>query len=265
MKSTGPKTARGKARSSANALSHGILSANLLIEGEDPALYDQLFQALVADLRPVGALELIHVERIATAIWRQRRLIRSESAAVRFHMVANDTRKMLNENLGVSESVRFKDPALKPLSDDELRLAGSYSAMLEELAALKPLPENLKILKAKAPVYWSYLEYQALEMDTHLTRYVVLTSGLPEERMNESIAGLVKLHAAQFAKAYVALEQRLKVSMMRQPYQEMKAIPPEAELFARYQTALDNTLTKAIRGLREAQEMRISMIDQGEM
>lgn len=265
MKSTGPKTAHGKARSSANAMSHGILSASLLIDGEDPAVYEQLFQALVADLHPVGALELIHVERIATAIWRQRRLIRSESAAVRFHQVANDTRKMLNETLGVGESVRFKDHALEPLSEDELRLIGSYSAMIDELAALKPLPENLPALRARAPVYWGYLEHEAARMETHVLRFVVLASGIPEERTNEAIGSLIKTHASQFAQAFAALEQRLKVSMMRKPYQEMKAIPPEAELFARYQTALDNTLTKAIRGLREAQEIRMSMIDQGAM
>lgn len=49
--------------------------------------------------------------------------------------------------------------------------------------------------------------------------------------------------------------------MMREPFQQMKLIPPETEMFSRYQTTLDNTLTKAIRALREAQELRRSLAD----
>ena len=132
-RSTGPKSAEGKSSSSRNALRHGILGSGLLLGDEDPAEYDALFQSLVQDLRPQGALELIHLERIATAIWRQRRLIRAETAAVAFRQAASDTRKMLTETLGVPDSVRIKDPSLQPLDDNELQKLVSYRKQLQEL------------------------------------------------------------------------------------------------------------------------------------
>ena len=100
QKSSGLRSSNGKAASSKNALRHGILGSGLLLVDENPADYDVLFQSLVQDLRPHGALEIIHVERIAAAIWRQRRLIRAETAAVAFRQAADDTRKMLTETLG---------------------------------------------------------------------------------------------------------------------------------------------------------------------
>lgn len=260
QKSTGPRTNSGKARSAGNARVHGILSANLLIDGESPADYDLLFQSLVQDLRPVGALELIHVERIATAIWRQRRLIRAESAAVKFRLEADDTRKMLTDTLGIAESARFKN--IEPLSDGELRHLGSLVAMLEEFAQLESVPESLAELRRKAPVWHSFLiaESEAAE-ESNLDRFVRGKSGIPEDRMQEAIAWLLGHYRPAIAKSASGLQQRLQVSEMRAPFQAMKSIPPEAELYARYQTSIDNALTKAIRALREAQELRLSTLE----
>jgi hypothetical protein len=72
----------GKRVSSGNARSHGILSRELLLPSEDPAEFNQLLDELASELRPVGTLEHTLVERIAIAMWRQRRLVRAENARV---------------------------------------------------------------------------------------------------------------------------------------------------------------------------------------
>ena len=45
-KSTGPNTPEGKARSSKNALKHGLLARDAVLPGEDPADFDRQLTAL---------------------------------------------------------------------------------------------------------------------------------------------------------------------------------------------------------------------------
>ncbi|HUY29252.1 MAG TPA: hypothetical protein VMV27_17715 [Candidatus Binataceae bacterium] len=83
--STGPRTARGKARSAQNALKHGMLARGLVIpklEGRDAARrFDAMMRALVADLAPAGALEMLMVQEIGVCSWRLRRLLKYENRA----------------------------------------------------------------------------------------------------------------------------------------------------------------------------------------
>lgn len=76
----GPQTRSGKAISRLNATKHGLLSA-VVPEHEAPAFADHL--ALVeAHFEPVGYLEGLLTERVASLLWRLGRVARFESAAV---------------------------------------------------------------------------------------------------------------------------------------------------------------------------------------
>jgi hypothetical protein len=77
-RSTGPRTADGKAKSAMNAVRHGLASRAALLDGEDPAELEQLARELDADLRPRGALQRELVGRIVGIAWRLRRLARAE-------------------------------------------------------------------------------------------------------------------------------------------------------------------------------------------
>ena len=79
QKSTGPKTAEGKAVVARNALKHGLAAKELVIPGERKADLVALRDGLFADLRPVGELEILLVDRIALAMWRLRRAVRFEA------------------------------------------------------------------------------------------------------------------------------------------------------------------------------------------
>ena len=61
MNSTGPRTARGKAVVALNAVQHGILSRQAVIQGESEA---ELDKRLRGQLAPVGELELVLVNSI---------------------------------------------------------------------------------------------------------------------------------------------------------------------------------------------------------
>ena len=80
LKSTGPKTPEGKAAVRLNAVTHGLLSREGLLPGEDEDALRDLGERLRAELQPEGELENLLVDRIIAAYWRLlRRLGRVEA------------------------------------------------------------------------------------------------------------------------------------------------------------------------------------------
>ena len=86
-KSTGPKTRRGKQIVKRNALKHGLLSRDVVIQTgdgkENPAELNALTTQLAAQFQPEGILEEILVERIAVCYWRLRRVLKCETGEIR--------------------------------------------------------------------------------------------------------------------------------------------------------------------------------------
>jgi len=69
--STGPKTNQGKAHSSKNAVRHGILSRNIVLEThEQRAEFRELWHRCRKDARPKGLREKFVVEEITTISWK---------------------------------------------------------------------------------------------------------------------------------------------------------------------------------------------------
>jgi len=92
QKSTGPRTAQGKAAASRNAVKHGLLAEQVVIHGEDPAQFDLYRAGMLAELAPVGAVEAMLAERAVSLSWRLRRAERLQSAvfATVYRENAND-------------------------------------------------------------------------------------------------------------------------------------------------------------------------------
>lgn len=78
LRSTGPRTPEGKAKSSRNALRHGLLSREAVLQTESLQDFKRLRETLGDELAPVGELEELLVDRIAGAAWRLRRVIKAE-------------------------------------------------------------------------------------------------------------------------------------------------------------------------------------------
>lgn len=78
-KSTGPKSATGKALAKYNAVRHGALTAAPLVPGEDAAAWESHRAGVAASLGPAGALEAALADRVALALWRLARLARAEA------------------------------------------------------------------------------------------------------------------------------------------------------------------------------------------
>lgn len=65
-----------------NALKHGILSRLTVLAHEDRAEFDALFAALVEEHQPSGMTEQHLVDELAAIIWRKRRVLLAEGAAI---------------------------------------------------------------------------------------------------------------------------------------------------------------------------------------
>ncbi len=73
QKSTGPRTAEGKAVVAQNAVKHGLAARLEVIRGEDQAEFDRHRAALLGELAPVGAREIMLAERVVGLSWRLER------------------------------------------------------------------------------------------------------------------------------------------------------------------------------------------------
>jgi hypothetical protein len=78
-KSTGPKTARGKAAIGRNALRHGLAAERVVCFDETEADFAAFAEGIRAALEPADPIEEQLVERIALGAWRLRRTYRVEA------------------------------------------------------------------------------------------------------------------------------------------------------------------------------------------
>ena len=76
-KSTGPKDT---SPTRLNALKHGLLSEQVLIEGEKKKDLEELGRGLREQLAPQGELEVILVDRMVSSVWRLKRALKIEAA-----------------------------------------------------------------------------------------------------------------------------------------------------------------------------------------
>ena len=81
QKSTGPRTAEGKAVAAQNAVRHGLLAKEVVIKGEDSGEFEFYRQQMLAELAPAGQMESMLAQRIVGLSWRLRRAERLQTAA----------------------------------------------------------------------------------------------------------------------------------------------------------------------------------------
>jgi len=77
--STGPRTPEGKARSSQNAVKHGLTARDLVLRADESEEFYQLQASLQGGLQPQGALEQDLFGQLVHAAWNLRRVRRLEA------------------------------------------------------------------------------------------------------------------------------------------------------------------------------------------
>jgi len=80
--STGPTTEAGKARSSQNAITHGLFAQSAVLAPEDEAAYQTLCQKFFDEYKPATATEATLVQLLADTSWRLNRILQLEDAVL---------------------------------------------------------------------------------------------------------------------------------------------------------------------------------------
>jgi hypothetical protein len=252
--STGPKSKNGKAVTCQNATHHGLFSSRLLLEGEDPAEFQGLLVDLQATLRPVGAVELGLVERIAVTMWRQRRLVRAETATLHLARQPQKIAGGVSSELGLGFGSELKEGELAPYDAEQ---AEWCEKVLEEIEALEELDFEIefKTLPKAAPLFFAQLKSDAEDDGEDIAAFL---KGY-EKGLTGYAGDIARWCREELCKAgkrphILALADQLRAKRL--------VLPPDAlALFTRYQTTLDNQLYKALRAFRETQEWRLKTLD----
>ncbi len=255
QKSTGPKTPAGKAAVAKNALRHGILSTSLFLEGEDPADFTALQDELQQSLQPVGCLEMMLVEKIAIAAWKQRRMIAAETASIEMNrtMLRPDNRRAVGDAMGLNYFDQEISPdEIEPMSQEELETLEWCNDVLAEFKAMGAtilVSNDLAALAKEAPCFYGQFETEAED------------EALTPEAYLASLNGGLLLWAdglLEWCEEYRAAHARRSlVQLIAQWVQAEKSAPISNELLMRYQVALDGELYRAVNALRKQQEWRL--------
>lgn len=246
--SAGPRTREGKAISSGNAIRHGLLSTRFILDDEDADAFVELLSDLQGSLAPMGAVELALIERIAVTLWRQRRLVTAESAALDLARQPRQIAGGVSEELGLKYSSELKEENLKPFDPDRVAWC---AAALAEIEALEQI--DLASLPQLAPKVFAQLEEDGEDegIEPFLAGH--------EKGLTGYVDQLMEWCRAQLRES----ERRPHVQALAAQVRSKRLILPDdtLQIIARYQTMLDNQLFKALKALREAQEWRLRTLE----
>lgn len=224
LRSTGPRTPAGKAAVRYNALSHGILASAVIPEALEPyesrEAFDALHATLCAEFSPANAVERLLVEQIAIAYWRLARLYRSEAGAIA------KARDDVPRDRALASLMRDSQDSImdgEPLND---------SLLLQSLK--KALPNADRLRRSMLELDPSCAAVPDAAIRAAAEQEIARLEGVIRDRRAASDAHDLSVHTA--IHSMPALDTALK--------------------YARYETALQGQLDRALNRLERLQRLR---------
>jgi hypothetical protein len=248
-KSTGPVTVQGKQTVANNALKHGVFSKSLILSDEDPAEYKSLLDQLLQELHLIGLLEQTLVERIALTLWRQRRLVRAETANIESGRSSKQIVLQVNQELELSySSHELKESDLIPFDAMHYEWCESILSELDGLFEQTSL--DLIKIKNIAPNVYQQLQSDAQDLALSPVKFLQdfeQPFDYFDEIRDYCLKEIQKKHQHQMVSAVAELVKSKSVILKEKLRDSL----------CKYQIMLDNELYKAMKALRDAQEWRM--------
>jgi hypothetical protein len=249
-KSTGPITAQGKQTVSNNALKHGVFSKTLILTDEDPDEYKSLLDQLLLELHPSGLLEQTLVERIALTLWRQKRLVRAETANIEIGRSAKQIVLAVNQELELSYTSReLKESDLIPF--DAMHYEWCESILNELDGLFEQTSLDLNKIKTIAPHVYQQLQSDAQDLALSPVKFLQNFEqpfNYFDSLRDYCIKEIHKKHQHQMVSAVAELVKSKSVILKEKLRDSL----------CKYQVMLDNELYKAMKALRDVQEWRMN-------
>lgn len=274
LQSTGPKTVEGKQVVKFNALKHGLLSKEIIIndgEGqEDGKAFQDLHFQLTNDLQPVGVLEEILVEKIAICYWRLKRAVRTETGEIRRRL---DTFSW-SELMAKADQFR-SDKQFAPLTKDFSRFLKSSIGISHLLTTLQNILEDVKTTgslseHSEKSLINNFDSQEGSFAELCLVYSMMAKKGPqiasedPEDAKNipepstckDLLVGIVKneINALELTKKLVVDNEELRADASFASHSLPP--PPEMDRILRYETTIERQLYRAMAQLERLQRQR---------
>jgi hypothetical protein len=269
LRSTGPRTARGKAKSRGNALKHGFFARDFFtyfaVQRENPQEFQDLVARLRADWKPVGRLEELEVEHIAVCWWKRLRLWRYENAEMRGAQGEVAVRGLVSNP---RELMLPKDKALIALlesAEKEIQSNGAISPELKDkiLASDPAFRERWSDLEQTARKIAEERQEQAAKILAERSPGLLMIAAkdLAERHTGFQTARdqfIALLQVKLAIKSIVEWTEQQYESVMNVAY-ERQAIPSSEALdkILRYGGTIERELNRAYERLERLQRRRI--------
>ncbi|MEI6704878.1 MAG: hypothetical protein WCL71_15300 [Deltaproteobacteria bacterium] len=199
---------------------------------------------------------MILVEKIAVAIWKQRRIISAETATITLNR--QEPQLFSSVNLALAKKYtrdELKPTDLEPVDSEHVLWSQSVLEEWENLVHEEDQEISLVELKEHAPERWQELQDEAQAAELSVEAYL----------KDGGMDCYDWFYEAKKSADLILTKSRLQpkvVELYQAASAELSILPdkPRAS-FERYQATLDNQLYRAIKELRLLQDRRISMIE----
>ena len=249
-KSTGPRTARGKAYSRKNAIKHGLFTRDFcefILLGEVQAEYDLLLDDLHKEYEPIGRAEELEVEHIAVCWWRRQRAWRYENSATK------------NSHMRAAKELERLENDCKARDRERKAIILGLEKMLDELSDAREVPPDLKqrffALTSRNEQDWQRFDEMGEEwLKAKASRDPELAGILPTREGSPGRASRTLQAAIEW---YELLSQSATPIAMKMAFGHY-VIPDRDDLdkFLRYETTIERSLDRALNRLERLQKMR---------
>ena len=143
-KSTGPKSAEGRARSSQNSRKHGLTASRMMFDGEDPEDFKDLCEGLKGEYNPQTIVEQELVSYLASLFWRLRRVPHYEvQIALKEDQTVQAKAKRQDRLVAIADAFRMPR---RPATGDE-------DAKAPEKPVVEPAPQKIAPIEDERPSF----------------------------------------------------------------------------------------------------------------
>ena len=252
-KSTGPKTVEGKQRSSMNAMTHGIFAQIPILPGEDRENLTALADAINHAYKPQDAMEIMLVERIIVASFRQIRLREAEAAQIKINMSEERLLDCVNASLHIPVLDRISFDNLSAEKEEHYQF---FLKVIEEFKAqsYEYLDFSIEMIKSKMPLSFEFLKEKSKGYKMTWEEFATKRDSiqLSMKQIREDITKYLEKN--KFSHIAFHLLEDIKI-MQRLPN------PKEMALFNKYQTQFDTELYRAMNQLEKYRQSKTKIIE----
>ncbi|HXI82797.1 MAG TPA: hypothetical protein VNL17_01760 [Verrucomicrobiae bacterium] len=265
LKSTGPRTVKGKAASRMNAMRHGILSSALVVRGLRIREHEEEFKALREQcwecLAPVGRMEEMLVDKIVTAQWRMRRALMAETGEI---VKSVDGGRQHRADRDPLSQWIFMDPT----RDASVAMTKSSAGLEYRTHILETVRENVRKDGELTEKTLEWVRRRFMDVPNNMTRalegfrktYVANPEGLtPEDlKLRHQTAVDRYVEATLGWQAKLNTEHRDREDKQETAGQAADVLPSSEvlEKIMRYEGSLDRQLYRAMNQLERLQRRR---------